>query len=405
MLSYSYVKQGYMQNLKSYKYVGTDLSLLAKHIMQPFWRKTVELLPTTLAPNAVTLLGLFGILLFFFVTVPNSPTATESLPPWVYLVNAICIFYYQTMDAWDGKQARRLKLSSALGEIFDHGCDAISTVLITMSMSCVLRIGCGYMFFTNITFMLLAFFIVQWELYYTDNLELWYLNVTEGQFLAIALNLIAFFSPDYFITKTTLFDYEVTYGQIVTIPCAAIALSTCLTSFYKVFIKNEKRHDGKKLIEAVMALTPCIVTAIGFSIWMYNSPNLFTPNYYLFCIAMGFVFGGLVGRILLARVTKMQYSLWYYIQIPMFVGVINSFLPVKFINEDYLILFYCCFVILAYLHFALCIILDFTAYNGIDVFGVKRWNIEERDAKRKRRGIIIPKEDEELETEQTKKTN
>jgi ethanolaminephosphotransferase len=31
-----------------------------------------------------------------------------------------------TLDAIDGKQARRTGSSSALGELFDHGCDAIS---------------------------------------------------------------------------------------------------------------------------------------------------------------------------------------------------------------------------------------------------------------------------------------
>lgn len=38
------------------------------------------------------------------------------------------------MDAIDGKQARRTGMASALGEMFDHGCDAINT-----SVSCILR--------------------------------------------------------------------------------------------------------------------------------------------------------------------------------------------------------------------------------------------------------------------------
>jgi ethanolaminephosphotransferase len=380
-----------MANLRSYKYVGEDLSLLAKYIMQPFWKKTVNLLPKSLAPNAITLLGLFGILIMFFCTISNSPTATESLPPWVYLVNAFCIFYYQTMDAWDGKQARRLVLSSALGELFDHGCDAISTVLITMTMSCVLRIGCGYLFFININFMLIAFYIVQWELYFTNNLVLWYLNVTEGQFLAIALNIISYLEPEYFVQKTTILDMELTYGQIVTIPCAAIAISTCFTAFFKVFTKN--LSSSTKFKEAIISLYPCFITSFVFSIWAYNSPNLFYPNCYVFCVAMGFVFGGLVGRILLARVTKMTYSLWYYIQVPMFIGAINSFLPKKIIDEEMLVIFYCCFVIVAYIHFALCIIQDFTAYNGIPCFGVTLWDNEEIERRRKRRGIVLPKEE------------
>lgn len=34
------------------------------------------------------------------------------------------------MDAIDGKQARRTNSSSPLGELFDHGCDSLSTGIV-----------------------------------------------------------------------------------------------------------------------------------------------------------------------------------------------------------------------------------------------------------------------------------
>lgn len=37
------------------------------------------------------------------------------------------MFIYQSLDAIDGKQARRTGTSTPLGELFDHGCDSIST--------------------------------------------------------------------------------------------------------------------------------------------------------------------------------------------------------------------------------------------------------------------------------------
>lgn len=41
---------------------------------------------------------------------------------------------YQTMDAIDGKQARRTGSAGPLGQLFDHGCDSISTTFICMSI-------------------------------------------------------------------------------------------------------------------------------------------------------------------------------------------------------------------------------------------------------------------------------
>jgi len=47
-------------------------------------------------------------------------------PRWSYVLCAAGLFIYQTLDAIDGKQARRIRCSSPLGELFDHGCDALS---------------------------------------------------------------------------------------------------------------------------------------------------------------------------------------------------------------------------------------------------------------------------------------
>ncbi|MBP5977864.1 CDP-alcohol phosphatidyltransferase family protein, partial [Brasilonema sp. CT11] len=40
---------------------------------------------------------------------------------WIYLFSAACLFFYQTMDNLDGRQARRTGASSPLGQLFDHG--------------------------------------------------------------------------------------------------------------------------------------------------------------------------------------------------------------------------------------------------------------------------------------------
>ena len=40
-----------------------------------------------------------------------------------------------TLDAIDGKQARRTKTSSPLGQLFDHGCDSFSIVFFMLAVS------------------------------------------------------------------------------------------------------------------------------------------------------------------------------------------------------------------------------------------------------------------------------
>jgi len=47
------------------------------------------------------------------------------------------VFIYQTLDGCDGKQARRTGTCSALGELFDHGCDVFVTFLFAVCAACV----------------------------------------------------------------------------------------------------------------------------------------------------------------------------------------------------------------------------------------------------------------------------
>jgi len=84
-----------------------------------------------IAPNLITLLGLsinFGA--FVWLLFYNGRQA----PPHVYYFNAVALFLYQTLDAIDGKQARRTDTQSPLGELFDHGCDSLSTIFVSLSV-------------------------------------------------------------------------------------------------------------------------------------------------------------------------------------------------------------------------------------------------------------------------------
>lgn len=69
------------------------------------------------------------------------PTMTKPLPGWTYAGFAFGLFVYQTLDAIDGKQARRTGSSSPLGQLFDHGCDALSASLLGVALIHTLGLG------------------------------------------------------------------------------------------------------------------------------------------------------------------------------------------------------------------------------------------------------------------------
>jgi len=292
------------------------------------------------------------------------------LPDWVYILNAFCLFFYQTFDALDGKQARRTLSSSPLGELFDHGCDAISTVLIAVMVGCVLRLGPSYLFYFCVISMLVPFFLSQWEMFFTGDLVLWYINVTEAQFLVMGLNLIpVILGHGFYATPTTILDVNMTYGQMFLIPCGIVGVMASLNSMKNVTLFC---LTNGRLIEAYIYTIPLFINLIGFLIWIFNSPELLKTNTYAFCATNGIVIATIVGRLVLARVCQMPYSVFYYNMVPLVFGVMNSFLAEKskFFIEDKFITLYCAFAVAAYLHFAISIIIELTDYLGIRCFHI-----------------------------------
>ena len=93
-----------------------------------------------MAPNVITFTGfLLTVLNFFLLAIYDyhftaADQTPNPIPDWIWIIAAINIFVAYNLDGIDGKQARRTGTSGPLGELFDHGLDSYSTVLIPIYM-------------------------------------------------------------------------------------------------------------------------------------------------------------------------------------------------------------------------------------------------------------------------------
>ncbi|KAL3317676.1 Phosphotransferase [Cichlidogyrus casuarinus] len=105
----------------------------------------------------------------------------EHTPSIAYLICAVFVFVAHTLDGIDGKQARRTASSSALGEIFDHGCDAWVAVFLPCSTMSIF--GEELNPFTMFHIQVLGcfgFVFSHWEKYVTDVLYLpWVFDLSQ----------------------------------------------------------------------------------------------------------------------------------------------------------------------------------------------------------------------------------
>jgi phosphatidylglycerophosphate synthase len=127
MASSPAVKDEFTEVVKAYKYVSPNLSLFEQLFLNDFWAHVTELYPFWLAPNIITLVGGSCALTSYLILWILSPQALGTAPYYCYYIAAFLFFAYQTLDGSDGKQARRTGSGSALGEMMDHGVDAVVT--------------------------------------------------------------------------------------------------------------------------------------------------------------------------------------------------------------------------------------------------------------------------------------
>ena len=175
-------------SIASYKYSGTDSSLLYKHVLSPLAQNCVDMfVPSWVAPNVITALGLFFSVASCLITLAFDPTLEGKAPRWVYFSTAASILLYQTLDNMDGKQARKTGTSSPLGMYFDHVCDAINAVVTSISMGSVLAVGWSPKLFFFLLTGFVPFYVQTWEEYYTGSLVLPVFNGPNEGLLLISI--------------------------------------------------------------------------------------------------------------------------------------------------------------------------------------------------------------------------
>ncbi|XP_015597935.1 choline/ethanolaminephosphotransferase 1 isoform X13 [Cephus cinctus] len=226
---------GQLKRLTEHKYSCTSVSLL-DGLLQPWWEWLVSKVPLWLAPNLITVIGLFVNIATTLVLVYYSPDAKAEAPRWACFLCALGLFVYQSLDAIDGKQARRTGTSTPLGELFDHGCDSVSTVFVALSACIAVQLGHypTWMFFQCFCAMTL-FYCAHWQTYVSGSLRFGKVDVTEAQFTIIGIHLVsAIFGPRIWMTKIP-FIHGFEFRYFIAIITVAGALSSLNNMFSVIF--------------------------------------------------------------------------------------------------------------------------------------------------------------------------
>ncbi|RKP05043.1 CDP-alcohol phosphatidyltransferase-domain-containing protein [Thamnocephalis sphaerospora] len=333
----AYVTEEQLQNLSQYKYSSVDKSPVSKYILQPYWTRLVELFPLWMAPNLITLLGFSCILVNLATVLIYDYDLSGECPRWAYFTFALGFFIYQSFDAIDGKQARRTGTSGPLGELFDHGCDALNTSLGAIVVAETLQLRQSWWTALSLFTAMCNFYLSTWEEYHTGTLFLGYFSGPVEGVIVIVLVMLAtgVVGPSVWLLpfKETFGLTNISNDIIPEIQLNhAIIIVTFVALLYNIIssIKNVvdvKSTSWRQLGLALAGLLPFFVSSALAYIWLLASPVLLTQHQVAFILYTGVTSSYIVGRIILAHVTKSEFPFFNIVYVPLLIGTVNACVP------------------------------------------------------------------------------
>eukprot|EP00026_Physarum_polycephalum_P011650 Phypoly_transcript_11889.p1 GENE.Phypoly_transcript_11889~~Phypoly_transcript_11889.p1 ORF type:complete len:391 (+),score=32.14 Phypoly_transcript_11889:39-1175(+) len=320
-----YVSKQGLENLPKYKSSETlDHSILYHSIISPVCNVLVGYLPLWLAPNLITVIGMLCNVLGFILAVLFIGVGTEdsTMLRYISFVNGILIFSNMMLDNMDGKQARRTKTSSPLGELVDHGCDslfvglgAMMTGMITGSAPVPILVFfalCG-----------LTFYSAHWEEYFTHSLELGAIGPVETQVILTFFHVLTFFvGRPWWSEVMSIGGYQVTRTQLVMIAFLIGSVYTTGSSMIAGLLKATRK--GISASFALSQLLPLTISYLAGALWVCANYALFEENSLLFITTFGLLFSFLVIRCIIERICNEPFRLFYKIMAPLLVACVNA---------------------------------------------------------------------------------
>jgi len=294
------------RKLQQHKYNSLSISY-ADAFMQPWWNFVVGLMPMWVAPNLITIVGLAVNVFTSLIHLYYCPTATEEVPMWVPISCALGLFIYQTLDAIDGKQARRTKSSNALGELFDHGCDSMSTIFVTLAGACSMGMGHIQYFMMFECFMASTlFYLAHWQTYVTGQMKFGKFDVTEAQISMMVMMTVTSLLGTNFWSWPLFGFMPLRWAPMI---FATIVSFMSLPATINSILFGGAGKNGSSVADTsvIGPITPLLLFLVPAIYIAHNSEEfIYELNPILYIFVFGIIGSKITNKLIVAQMTKSE---------------------------------------------------------------------------------------------------
>lgn len=378
-----YLSKEHLDGFDSYKYSAVDTNPLSIYIMHPFWNQVVKVCPKWVAPNLLTFVGFLFTLGAFFLLAYFDPHFYASsrdhpeappIPNVVFLIAAIAIFIAYTLDGIDGKQARRTQTSGPVGELFDHGLDSWTAVLIPTSLYSVFGRSEHSIAPIRLYFVLwnvfLNFYISHWEKYNTRVL-----NLPWGYDISMLMTVLIFLVTGTWGYALWKFDlwFGINAGDILELFFYLSAILWNIpTVLYNIYL-SYKNRTGKLLSfsEAMRPLVPVFSCFIIGSFGVLSSPSgVVATHPRLLYFMTGTLFSNICCRLIVSQMSNTRCDASNWLLLPL---AISAILSTTTKGYDAVILYILTAIVLvAHVHYGACVVRQMCRHFRIYCFRIRK---------------------------------
>jgi len=311
-----FLNNKHRENIKQWKYSVIDNSITTK-IFTPLWNHLVTLVPRTVAPNILTLVGLFCNIYAYYITVYY----IQDYPQTISLLAGLLNFIYMHLDAIDGKHARKIRNSSPLGELFDHSCDNIGIIFMMLTLCNIVGLTDHVIQWYIVQIAQLVFLHSHIDAF-KEKIVSFGLLTGPGEVLMVYFTIILFkglnllgcsFLLNYFTSVSSLFGYDtIEFGKMIIMLGYYTVLLKVLHQVFKLKDHYETRNG--LFISLGLRFVPSILIYLNL---MSDELSTYTV------ISHGVIMAVLTGDMIVSKMAQRE----LHPLVPIFVmtSLLNSF--------------------------------------------------------------------------------
>lgn len=273
------LNENHIKNIENHKYNIIDNSI-STSLLKSIWLKMESFIPFCVSPNIITLLGLLSTMIGTYISYMYYDTSQ-------YIATFCALFFtitYINLDAIDGIHARKTKNVSAIGELLDHGCDSISTILLTLMFCKLLNIQNNILIWKCVIISSLVFLT-----YHCDSLKTYH---TFGKYTG-PVEILTYFSILTMINIFVPSIVKILLSQFLNL-IDPFLFGIIIYTFHMTFNKEMKKHHT--VMTWVIKL---LLLYIGFR-FLFLSPNITLEQIFCDGCAISFV----TWEIILNKISK-----------------------------------------------------------------------------------------------------